>query len=252
MDTIKHNPSHDLRKTLDSCFATRCVTFILALFASGAICHAQAEPALEKEKEGTMVRMFCVRGLSEKQQKAILATKTEDGKWNEYGEVSFRTSFVTELLAVPFGVTHLLKKNGNEMVSIGSFSIPPGLKRAILVMLPDTEKKIYRIQVIDPAKAGFKKGKALIVNYGNLQAAVQLGKDAILVAPGKQAVHSISANEDGMYRMLIGHMDKNKKLVPCFDRYVSSNPNTRKLILLFPDPVLGLSSKSFSEFGPFE
>jgi hypothetical protein len=138
------------------------------------------------------------------------------------------------------------------MVSFGSFTIPQGLKRAILVMLPDLEKQIYRIQVIDPEKAGFKRGQAMIINYAKLQAAVQLGKEAFIVAPGSQAVHPISPNEDGMYRLLVGHMDKDKKIVPCFDRFVSSNPDTRKLIFLFPDPEIGMRPISFSEFGPFE
>ncbi len=81
---------------------------------------------------------------------------------------------------------------------------------------------------------------------------VKIGKASQLVAPGKQVVQKINANGDGMYRLLIGHMGTDKKIVACYDRFLSSNPNTRKFILLFPDPDTGLRAMSLSEFGPFE
>jgi hypothetical protein len=55
-----------------------------------------------------------------------------------------------------------------------------------------------------------------------------------------------------MFGLVIGHVDKDKNIVTCYDHKVSSDPNTRKFILLFSDPDTGLRAMSLSEFGPFE
>jgi hypothetical protein len=126
------------------------------------------------------------------------------------------------------------------------------MKGAILILLPDVEKNVYRVQTIDPAKLEFRKGKALIVNYSRIPALVNMGKKTNTLAPGQQLVETIMADSDGMYPMMIGHLDKDKKTVLCYDRRMSSNPNTRTFILLFPDPDTGLRAMTLSEFGPFE
>jgi len=231
--------------------ASTCLAMIVILYPQG-ICNAQEEIHPKKKEGETMARILCVQSLTEEEEEAILATKSEKGDWKEYGKTILRTPFISDWMVVRSGVSHLVRRKGEEMVSIGSFEIKDGLKRAILVMLPDVKKNIYRIQVIDPSSLGFQKGKALILNYGNVPAVVQIGKKTLLVAPGKQGVQNIVANEDGMYRMLIGYVDKDKKIVPCYDRFVSSNANTRKFVLLFPDQDTGLRAMSLSEFGPFE
>ena len=103
-----------------------------------------------------------------------------------------------------------------------------------------------------PAKLEFGKGKALIVNYASIPALVNLGKQTKTLAPGQQLVETISADASGMHPMLIGHLDENKKTVLCYDHRVSSNPNTRTFILLFPDPDTVIRAITLSEFGPFE
>ncbi len=231
--------------------ASCCAAALVFIFPS-ANCHAQAEPAPEKKEEGAQVRMLCVQGLTEKDEEVILATKTGEGKWKELGKVTIRSSYITEWMPVPQGLTHLVRKEGDELKSIGSFTIEPKQRRALLILLPDTKNKVYRIQVIDPTKADFRKGKAMILNYGDVPAVVRIGNATVTVAPGKQAVQTIGADSDGMCRLLIGHIGKDKEIVPCYDRFVSSNPNARKFILLFPDRDTGLRAMSLSEFGPFE
>lgn len=230
---------------------------IITAMVSPAICLAQpqtakTEPAPLEKKEGVMVRMLCVQSLTGKEEEAILATKTEDGKWMEHGAVTLRSPVITPWIPLPRGTTHLVRKNGGEIVSLGSFLIPENAKRSIVLLFPDTVKNLYRTQVIDPGNLGFQKGKALIANYANIPAMVQMGKTSVTVNPGKQVVATIDADKEGMYRMMIAHLDKDQQIVPCYDRFVSSNPQTRKFILLFPDPKTGLRAMSLSEFGPFE
>lgn len=199
-----------------------------------------------------MVRVVCVQSLNGKDEEITFAQKTEDGKWIESGDLAMRSSFITEWIRVPFGLNHIVRKNGAEPIPIGSFTISPPMKGAIVILLPDMEKKVYRVQLVDPAKLEFRKGKALIVNYSRIPALVNMGKQTNTVAPGQQLVETITADGDGMHPMMIGHPDKDNKTVLCYDRRVSSNPNTRTFILLFPDPDTGLRAMTLSEFGPFE
>jgi hypothetical protein len=213
---------------------------------------ATPEKEKAKAKEGAVARVICVQSLSEKEEEVVLATKPEGGVWKEYDKLTLRSPYMGEWINVPVGVSHILKKKDGEFVSLGSFTIGETLKRSILILLPEKKNNTYRVQVIDPSKLGFKKGKALIVNYSNLNAIVNIGDHASIVKSGGQAVEQINANPDGMYRLLIGHIDKDKKTVACYDHYLSSNPNTRKFILLFPDPDSGLRAMSLSEFDPIE
>ena len=233
-------------------YAASCSLFILATLFLTEASHAQAAPAPEKKEEGAMVRIVCVQSLNGKDEAITLAKKTEDGKWIESGDLTLSSTLITEWIRVPVGLNHIARKNGAELTSIGSFTISPTMKGAILILLPDVEKKVYRVQLIDPAKLEFRKGKALIVNYSKTPALVKMGKQTNTVAPGQQVVETITADADGMYPMAIGQLDKDKKIVLCYDRRVSSNPNTRTFILLFPDPDTGLRAMTLSEFGPFE
>lgn len=233
-------------------YAASCSLFILSTIFLTEESHAQEAPAPEKKEDGAMVRIVCVQTLSSKDEAITLAKKTGDGKWIESGDLTLSSSLITEWIRVTVGLNHIVRKNGTELAPIGSFTIAPTMKGAILILLPDVEKKLYRVQLIDPAKLEFQKGKALIVNYSKIPALVKMGKQTITVAPGQQVVETITADANGMYPMLIGHLDKDKNTVLCYDHRVSSNPNTRTFILLFPDPDTGLRAMTLSEFGPFE
>lgn len=225
---------------------------IIAAMVSPVICLAQPERDSLGKIEAVMVRMLCVQSLTDKEEEAVLATKAEDEKWIEHGTVTLRSPFIGPWLLAPRGTTHLVRKDLGETVSLGSFLIPENNKRSIVLLFPDTVKNVYRTQVIDPGNLGFQKGKALIANYANVPAMVQMGKTSVTVNPGKQVVAAIDADKEGMYRMMVAHLDKDQKIVPCYDRFISSNPQTRKFILLLPDPKTGLRAMSLSEFGPFE
>jgi hypothetical protein len=226
---------------------------VLAALCLQQTSHAQDAPVPGKKEAGTMVRFLCTQSVTEakekdEDEKITLARMSEDGKWIEVGEIGLRSPFITSWIGLKEGQTHLVRKEGEKMISLGSFTIAPKMKNAIIIMLPDFEKKSYKLQLIDPAKLEFQKGKALIVNYSTLSAVVSMGKETKTVSSGQQIVETIKADGDGMYPLLIGHLDKDKKIVLCYDRRVSSNPNTRTFILLFPDPDNGLRAMSLSEF----
>lgn len=230
---------------------------LLAMLFLPESSHAQTEPQTEtapaKKEEGAMVRIVCVQSLSgDKDEEITLAQKTEDGKWIESGALTLRSPCITDWVRVPLGPSHLVRKGSEEPVSLASFTISPDMKGAILILIPDLAKQTYRLQVIDPAKLEFRKGKALIVNYSQMPALVNMGKETKTVAPGQQLVETNKTEANSMHRMLIAYLDKDKKVVPCYDRLISANPNTRKFILLFPDQDTGLRAMTLTEFGPFE
>ena len=234
-------------------YAASCSLFILATLSLTESSHAQAEPTPEKKKEGAMVRIVCVQSLSGNQDEEItLAKETEEGKWIELGDLSLRSPSITDWVRVPAGLNHVVRKEAKEFISLGSFTISPTTTGAVLILLPDLVKKTYRIQLIEPSKLEFRKGKALIVNYSNIVAMVNIGEKTKTVAPGQQLVETIKPNANGMHSMLIAYQDKDKNIIPCYDRLVSANPNTRKFILLLPDVNTGLRAMSLSEFDPLE
>lgn len=233
-----------------------CRYLIVALLLSIGICHSQTAPAPatpeKKKEESAKVRILCVKGLVEGEEELMLATKADDGKWKELGKFTLRSPLITDWLPVPEGLTYMVRKKGEQMSPLGSFEMKNGLKRAVIVLLPDQKNNVYRVQLIDPANLGFQKGKALVINYGNLQAVVKIGGSTKTLPPGQQMVEKIEADADGMFALMIGHVDNDKKIVVCYDHKVSLNPDTRKFILLFPDADTGLRAMSLSEFGPFE
>lgn len=239
-----------------NCPGSRAFCLALAILATillSATGIAQTDGSLEKKKEeGPMIRVLCIQTLTENEEQAVLATKTEDDKWIEHGSITLRTPFISEWLRVSPGMTHLARKEGGEIKSFGSFFIPPNGKRLVVILVPDKKNNIYRTQTVDPGSLGFSRGKALVLNYGQVPALVKLGRKQISVPVGKQIVMDVDGNEDGMYRLLVGHQDKDGKIIPCYDKFVSSKANTRKFILLFPKSGSGLRAMTISEFGPFD
>jgi hypothetical protein len=239
--------------TLLNAFIRSLLVPALLLVPDSSRAQTEAAPTEKEKEKGAMVRIVCVQSLSgDKDEKIHLAKKTEDGEWKELGDLTLRSPAITDWIRVPFGPSHVVRKSGDEFVSLASFTISPDMKGAVLILIPDTVNKNYRLQMIDPAKLKFRKGRALVVNYANIPALVNMGKETKTLAPGKQLVETITSDENGMHRLLIGHLDKDKKVVACYDRFVSSNPDTRKFILLFPDPETGLRAMTLAEFDPLE
>ncbi|MFK7911052.1 MAG: hypothetical protein AB8F34_10710 [Akkermansiaceae bacterium] len=206
----------------------------------------------KKKKSKPLLRLLCVRSLAE-DDKVILASKTKKGEWKEHQEITLRSPFITDWIEISQGVFYLTKRQKDKLVSLGSFTIPANMKRAIVVLRPLPNKKAYATNLVDPTQLDFRSGKALVMNFSNIPAVVKTGEQSIkLVQPGKKAILPITNGEKRMYRMLVGYKNKSNSLVACYDRYVSANPKARKFILVFPDPDTRLRVVSLSEFGPFK
>ena len=223
---------------------------MLAMSVSPAYGQETSRP--KKKESKPLLRILCVRTLAG-DEKVILASKTDEGKWREHKEITLRSPFITDWLEISQGLFHLTKRQNKQLVSLGSFSIPPKMKRAILVLRPHHKQNSYVINLVDPTKLNFGRGKALVMNFSEIPAVVRTGgKKLKLVQPGKNDVLSIAASDDQMYRMLVGYKNKSNGVTACYDRYVSANPKARKFIMVFPDPDTQLRVFSLSEFGPFE
>lgn len=227
-----------------------CVLLLLCLLTPSTL-SAEGEPAAKEKTSGPMMRFLCVGSLS-KDEEIILASKTEDDKWIEYGSVILRSSFITPWMKAAPGPMNLTRREADGLVSIGSFKLAENAKRSIVVLLPNTAKKNYQVDVIDPEKLKFRKGMALITNYSEVPALVMLGSKRTEVKPGQRVAEQAVVGPDGMYRMVVGYQNAKKELIPCYDRYISANPDARDFLLLFPDSTTGLKVYSLSEFGPFE
>lgn len=223
--------------------------FFLGLLSFLAVQQLHAQRA---QKEGnTQLRVICVGSLADEQE-VILASRGDDGTWTEHSTLKLRPAFISAWLPARAGQLHLAIRAGGELQSIGSFTYPSNTKRALAVLLPDPVKQTYSADVIEPAKLKFTKGSTLLVNYSSLPGAVILGALKTQVKSGERLIVKPQPEANGMYRMMVAYTDDKKALVPCYDRYISSNEDARDIVLLLPDPTLGLKVFSLSEFGPFD
>jgi hypothetical protein len=205
----------------------------------------------EKEDSGPKLRIVCVSSLSEEHE-VVLASRDEKGAWLEYGTVKLRSPLITEWLPAKPGELHLAQRSTNELVSICRFTYPADTRRALLVLLPQNERKSYLADVINPDKLKFAQGSTLLVNYSSTSASIMLGTRRANMKPGERAVVKPEPESNGMFRMLVGFAGKSDEPVVCYDRYVPYSNESRDMLMLFPDPVLGLRVFSLAEFGPYE
>lgn len=213
---------------------------------------AQTDPAPSAKKESKpQLRVICVSSLSEDQE-TILASRDEEGNWQELGSFKLRSSFISGWMPANPGELHLALRGAGGLKSICRFTYPDGATRALVVLLPNPVKKGYSADVINPGKLKFTKGSTLMVNYSSIHGAVVLGSVKTRIKPGERLIVKPKPDANGMYRMMAAYSDTKNELVPCYDRYVSSNQEARDIILLLPDPAAGLKVFSLSEFGPFE
>ncbi len=61
-------------------------------------------------------------------------------------------------------------------------------------------------------------------------------------------ISSLAENQE----VVIASLHPEGKAVPCYDRYVSSNPNARNMLFLQPDKTLGVRVSSLPLFGEFK
>ncbi len=182
----------------------------------------------------------------------MLASRGDAGQWHEHASLTLRSALISGWLPAGGGELHLARRDPARLRSICSFTFPADARRALVVLIPDAVTKGYRADVVDPAKLKFVKGSTLLVNYSSLDGAVVLGSFRTRVKPGERKILKPEPEPNGMYRIMAADAADNKELVPCYDRYVSSNRDARDVLFLLPDSTPGLRVFSLSEFGPFD
>lgn len=213
---------------------------------------AQEPDAAPKEREEKiLLRFVCVSSLA-KEQEVVLASRNEKGDWLELSPVGLRPSFITEWLPAATGELHLALREAGGLKSICKFTYPASARRALVVLVADRKKKVYRPVVIDPQKMEFSKGSVLVVNFSTRPGMVLLGSKKILVKSGQRVVAKPSLDSNGMYRMMVAYAGDNKEAVPCYDRFIPGNPDSRDMMFLFPDPTLGFRVFSLPMFGDLD
>ena len=220
---------------------------LFAAFLLPALGQSPDTKAAEKKKQ-PQVRFICASALAE-DQKIILATRDDEGKWQELAPVNLRSAFITEWVPAKSGELHLAVREGDTLKSIGRFNYPADGRRAMAVLIPDAEKKIYNVHVVDPEKIGFAKGSVLAVNFSKQTGLLLLGTTKVSVPSGQQVVAKAALEANGMYRLMVAYQDAANKTVPCYDRYVPGNPDSRDMLFLFPDKTVGLRVFSIPMFG---
>jgi hypothetical protein len=228
----------------------RIVNLLLCGFLIAIHVAAHGQSA-DRNETGPKLRIVCVSSLSEDHE-VIMSSKDEKGAWLEHGTVKLRSPLITEWFPAKSGEMHLAQRGADGLVSICRFTYPADTRRALLVLLPQKEGKSYLADVINPDKLKLAQGSTLLVNYSSTPASVMLGTRRANVKPGERAVVKPEPESNGMFRMLVGFTDKSDKLAVCYDRYVPHSTDSRDMLMLFPDPILGLRVFSLAEFGPYE
>lgn len=223
---------------------------LLVGFVSPAFGQA-ADTKSEEKKKQPHIRFICVSTIVENQE-VILASRDDEENWLEHGTVSLRSAFITDWIPARPGELHLTLREGGTLKSISRFTYPAATRRAIAVLIADPQKKIYAVNIFDPEKMGLAKGSVLVANFSPQPGVVVLGSKNVTVQPGQRTVAKPTVEENGMYRMMVAHLDAEKKPVPCYDRYISANPDARGMLFLFPDAQAGLKVFNLPMFGELD
>jgi hypothetical protein len=224
----------------------KSAVLLLALLAP--VMAQQAGTIPDEKKAKPQLRLICISSLKQDQE-VRLATRDEKGEWLELGKAGLRSSFISDWLPASQGELHLVLPGSGEPVSICRFNLPADARRALVVLIADPAKKGYRAVVIDPEKMKFAKGSVLAINFSSQSGIVVLGSKKVLLESGGKSVIKPALEKNGMYRMLVAYEDADRKAVPCYDRYVQGNPDSRDLLFLIPDPSVGLKVFSLPVFG---
>lgn len=227
-----------------------CLAALLAALLLPA--HAQPrDTKAEEKKKQQQVRFICVSALTENQELHV-ATRDEEGTWEELGTLEVKSAFITGWVPAKPGQLHLAVREGEELKSVAQFNYPSTSRRAMVVLLPDQEKKKYNALVVDPEKIGLAKGSVLVVNFSQQKGFLLLGTSKVTVLPGQRVVAKPALEANGMYRMMVAYEDEAGQAVACYDRYLPGNPDSRDMLFLFPDETIGLEVFSLPIFGELD
>lgn len=202
-------------------------------------------------KGQTGLRFICVSCLGEEQE-LVLASKDETGQLREIGIVMLRASSVTNWMPAKSGELHLALKDGENLRSLRSFTIPDTIRRALVILTADAGQDTYETNVVDGKTAGFAKGSVLVLNLSPIAGTLQFGKDGHKIEAGRQLVVKPIVEESGMYRLMASRLDAEGKPVMVYDRFVSGKADSRGLVLLLPHKANGLRLFSLPIFGEFD
>jgi hypothetical protein len=202
-------------------------------------------------KDKSQLRFICVSSLPG-EQKIVLASRDDKGAWKEMGAVGLRASAITDWMPAEAGELHLAMREKNAFKSICSFQFPADSGRVLVALVADTEKNAYKAHVCDIDRLGFAKGSVLVVNFSPQAGMVSLGSNEQKVEAGREAVIKPGAGQDGTYRMLVSSLDAEGKPVPCHDRHVLGNPESREILFILPDKTLGMRVATIPVFGSLD
>jgi hypothetical protein len=222
----------------------------IGLFFSLAVLQGAGKKSAKNDADAKL-RIVCVSTLPGK-DKVVLASTDEKGKWQEHGDVSLRASSITDWLPAKAGEMHLALRSNDEYHSICSFQCPADSAQNLVALIADEETKTYKARVFDPKRMEFSKGTVLVVNFSPQGSEVSLGSNVQKVDPNSERVAKPAAAQDGTYRLQASYTDDKGTSVPCFDRHVMGNADSREMLFLLPDKNLGMKVVSLPVFGSFE
>ena len=216
-------------------------------FLSPALGQKSGSKSDEKTSK-PQLRFICATSLAEEQE-IVLASSDEKGALVELGTVTLRASLVSDWLPAKVGDLHLALREGKTLKSIGHFQYPVDITSALVVLNANVGKKTYEATVVDPEKTGFIKGSVLIINFSPRNGLVSLDSKENKVEAGQQVLAKPTLDGNGMYPVVASYLDADANPVPCYDRLVSGNPNSRSMLLLLQDDTVGLRVLSLTIFG---
>lgn len=202
-------------------------------------------------KDEARLKFICVSNLP-REKETVLASRSDKGRWRELEAVDLRPSTITDWLPAKAGEMHLAVKEGRDFKSICTFEWPANCRRAIVALVADTEANVYKARVLDLDKIEFAKGSLLIVNFAEQEALVKLGSNERKIGPGQQEVVKPGKEEDATYRQTVSYLDPNGKEVLCHDRHVPGNEDSRELLFILTDKILGLKVANLPIFGSLD
>lgn len=205
----------------------------------------------DAKHEHPQLRIVCISSLT-KDQKVILASRDDEGKWQEHATATLRSSLITDWLPAQAGELHITVREEGTLRSICQFAYPADSRHALAVLTENPEEKSYEAHLVDPEQARFVKGSVMIFNFTADTGSVFLGAGEKSVEAGEKLIVKPTPDDNGMYRMTASYLDADGEPKSCFDRYVSNSPNSRKMLFLLPDESIGMKVLSLSLFGTLD
>jgi hypothetical protein len=185
------------------------------------------------------LRFILLSGLEEIKDATIIEPDGQ-GKWLEHGTVDLQANRLTEWLSARAGELNLAVKKEGEMETICQFTIPEDSGPVLVALVGKPGERTCAAHLVDFKKAKLDKGSLLIINLSERTGIVTQSKTEEKVEPGQQALVTSVLDANGMNHMQVSQMDEAGNIKPCFDRFVSVDPNSRRIMFLLTDSNIGI------------